>query len=193
MFRRRPKENLQPEWLIVGLGNPGAEYAHTRHNVGFDVVEELGRRHKIKLDRGRNRSLVGMGRIRGVAVALVKPLTFMNLSGQAVAPLASRLGVPPERIAVVADDLDLAVGQVRYRPRGGAGGHNGHKSLIEQLGTQEYPRLRIGIGKAGDETIEHVLSRFHPDERAEVEDAIAKCADACEDLLSEGLEGRRDL
>lgn len=193
MFRRKPKEAIQPEWLIVGLGNPGAEYARTRHNVGFDVVEELGRRHRIKLDRGRSRALVGLGRIGGVAVGLVKPLTFMNLSGQSVAPLARQLGVPPERIAVVADDLDLPVGQVRYRRKGGSGGHKGHKSLIESLGTQEYPRLRIGIGRPGDATIEHVLSRFEPEERVEIDKAISVCADACEQLLSEGLEGRRDL
>ncbi|MCB8932573.1 MAG: aminoacyl-tRNA hydrolase [Chthonomonadaceae bacterium] len=193
MFRRKPKEAIQPEWLIVGLGNPGAEYARTRHNVGFEVVEELSRRHRIKLDRGRNRALVGIGRIRGVAVGLVKPLTFMNLSGQSVAPLARQLGVPIDRIAVVADDLDLPVGQVRYRPRGGSGGHNGHKSLIQMLGTQEYPRLRIGIGRPGDATIEHVLSRFEPEERAEIDKAIAACADAVEELLADGLEGRRDL
>lgn len=193
MFRRKPKEAVQPEWLIVGLGNPGPEYAGTRHNVGFDVVVELARRHKIKLDRGRQRSMVGLGRIRGVAVALVKPLTFMNLSGQAVAPLAKSFGIAPERIVVVADDMDLPLGQVRYRPRGGTGGHNGHKSIVQHLGTSEYPRLRLGVGRPGDDTVEHVLSKFKPDERAEAEESVAKAADACEELVVDKLEGRRDL
>lgn len=193
MFRRKPQEAIQPEWMIVGLGNPGAEYSGTRHNVGFEVVMELGTRHKIKLDKGRQRSMVGVGRIRGVPVALVKPLTFMNLSGQAVAPLAKGWGIPPERILVVADDLDLPLGQVRYRAQGGSGGHNGHKSISQLLGTTEYPRLRLGVGRPGDDTIEHVLSKFKPEERPDALQSIEKAADACEEMLVEGLDGRRDL
>ena len=193
MFRRKPKEALQPEWMIVGLGNPGPEYAGTRHYVGFEVVVVLGRRHKIKIDRGRQRAMVGLGRVRGVVVALVKPLTFMNLSGQAVAPLAKTWGVPPERILVVADDIDLPLGQVRFRTHGGTGGHNGHKSISQLLGTSEYPRLRLGVGRPGDDTIEHVLSKFKPDERVDAEQSVSKAADACEEMLVEGLGGRRDL
>lgn len=193
MFRRKPKEAIQPEWMIVGLGNPGPEYAGTRHNVGFDVVAVLGERHKIKLDKGRQRAMVGVGRIRGVPVALVKPLTFMNLSGQSVAPLAKGWGIAPNKILVVADDMDLPLGQVRFRAKGGSGGHNGHKSLAQHLGTSEYPRLRLGVGRPGDDTIEHVLSKFKPEERVDAQESIAKAADACEEMLVEGLEGRRDL
>lgn len=173
--------------MIVGLGNPGPEYARTRHNVGFDVIDALAARHRIKLTERKHRANYGVGSLGGVGVVLVKPMTFMNLSGQAVAPIARVYGIPPERILVIADDLDLDVGRVRLKPKGGAGGHNGHKSIIAALGTQEYPRLKIGIGKA-DETVDHVLSTFHPDERAVIERAIERCVEGVEAVLSDGLE-----
>lgn len=133
--------------------------------------------------------MVGQGRIAECEVLLVKPLTFMNLSGQAVGPLARSLGVPPARVLVIADDLDLATGKLRLREKGGAGGHNGHKSLISSLGTQEYPRLRIGISKGDGATIDHVLSTFTPDERGLINDAVAL---SCEivDLVLRGDWGR---
>ena len=118
----------------------------------------------------------------------MKPMTYMNLSGQSVAPLAKSYGVKPEKIVVIADDLDLEVGRTRLKPKGGAGGHNGHKSLIHSLGTQEYPRLKIGIGKGDDETIDHVLGKFNPEERVEIEKAIRKGADGIEVLVQHGLE-----
>src|SRR5690348_5380971 len=119
MFRRKPPSPPpQIEWMIVGLGNPGAEYRGTRHNVGFAVIELLADRHKIKLDRGRNRAIVGTGEIDGHAVALVKPTTYMNLSGQAVAPLAKGFNLKPDHILVIADDLDLPLGKLRLRAKG---------------------------------------------------------------------------
>ena len=151
--------------MIVGLGNPGAEYRGTRHNVGFAVIEQLADRHRIKLDRGRNRALVGIGEIEGHAIVLVKPTTFMNLSGQAVAPLAKHYNVKPSHILVVADDLNLPLGKLRLRAKGSSGGHNGHKSVAGSLQTTEYPRIKIGIGKAEGETIDHVLSTFDRGER----------------------------
>lgn len=187
MFRRRPKVEVVPEWIIVGLGNPGGEYSGTRHNVGFETIDRLAASHRIKLDRSKHRSRYGVGSIRETAVALVKPLTYMNLSGQAVAPMAREWQIPPERILVIADDLDLATGTVKVRRKGSAGGHNGHKSLIHMLRSEEYPRIKIGIGKDG-ETIDHVLSRFHPDERATIDDAIAKATKAVETMLTDGLE-----
>jgi peptidyl-tRNA hydrolase, PTH1 family len=115
-------------------------------------------------------------------------MTFMNVSGEAVAGLAKRWGIPPEKILVVADDLDLPVGAFRMRPGGGAGGHNGHRSIISKLGTNAYPRIRIGIGKGDDETISHVLSRFSPDERQEIDPAIRRAADAARLWLTDGID-----
>lgn len=185
MFRRKPPEPTLPvEWMIVGLGNPGPEYRGTRHNVGFDVIDALASRHRIRVDRGKQRSLVGTGTIDGVSCALVKPLTFMNLSGQAVAPLARQMGVPPARILVVADDLDLAVARIRLREKGGSGGHNGHKSLIHSLGTQDYPRIRIGIGNPDEPTVDHVLSRFTPEERVDIDRAIQAAVGIVELVVS---------
>lgn len=185
MFRKKidPAQSLPVEWLVVGLGNPGPEYKGTRHNVGFDVVERLGQSEGIKLQTGRSRAVVGKGLIGASCVMLVKPLTFMNLSGQSVAPLARGQGVPPNRILVVSDDLDLPPGRIRLREGGGAGGHNGHKSISASLGTQDYPRLRVGIGRPGDETIDHVLSRFDPEERAIVDAAVRVASAMIEEVI----------
>lgn len=186
-FRRKKPEGPRPEWLVVGLGNPGPNYVGTRHNVGFDVIEELAKRHRMSLNRSKHTGLFAVGAVEGVPVLLLKPLTYMNLSGKAVASHARDHEVPPARVLVIADDLDLPTGKVRMRPKGSAGGHNGHKSVIEKLGTTEYPRLRIGIGSEGP-AIEHVLSRFEPEERPLIRDAVVRAADAVEVLVREGLE-----
>lgn len=187
MFFKRAKPGFVPEWILVGLGNPGGEYAGTRHNVGWETIDRLATTHRIKLDRSKHRSRFGLGTVEDTAVALVKPLTYMNLSGQAVAPLAREWNVSPDKILVVADDLDLAIGIVKVRRGGSAGGHNGHKSLIQHLRTDAYPRVKIGIGKAG-ETIDHVLGKFTPKERDLIDDAVSKAAAAVETALREGLE-----
>lgn len=186
-FKRRPKPGVLPEWMIVGLGNPGGEYAGTRHNVGFETIDRLAAQHRIKLDRSKHRARYGIGFFGETPVALVKPLTYMNLSGQAVAPLAREWNLAPDRVLAIADDLDLKVGIVKIRRGGSAGGHNGHKSLIQHLRTPDYPRIKIGIGKAG-ETIDHVLSRFEPAERTRIDDAVAKAAQSAETIVVEGLE-----
>ena len=185
MFRRKPPEPPPTiEWMIVGLGNPGGEYSATRHNVGFMTVELLADRHKIKMNRGRNRALVGTGAIDGHAVALVKPTTYMNLSGQAVGPLARTLNVKPDHILVIADDLDLPVGKLRLRAKGSSGGHNGHKSLAEYLHTSEYPRIKIGIDSVAKVfTKDHVLSTFEPEERECIKLAIRASADLVEHVV----------
>lgn len=190
MFRKKPlTPTLPPEWLVVGLGNPGPEYKGTRHNVGFELIDRLAERHKIKLDRSKHQARYGAGTLFETSVVLVKPLTFMNLSGRAVAPLMRDFALKPERVLVVADDTDLAPGRLRLRAEGSAGGHNGHKSLIASLGTQVYPRLKIGIGRtAKDDTIDHVLGPFHPDERPDVEAALKRCELAIEALFRRGLE-----
>ena len=187
MFFKRSKQGVAPEWIIVGLGNPGGEYSGTRHNVGFETLDRIAVANRIKLDRSKHRARFGTGTIDDTVVALVKPLTYMNLSGQAVAPFARDWNVPPEKVLVIADDLDLSVGIVKVRRSGSAGGHNGHKSLIQLLRTQDYPRIKIGIGKAG-ETIDHVLSRFTPNERTEIDSAIAKAVKAAGIAVREGVE-----
>lgn len=189
MFRRRPAPTTNPLWLVVGLGNPGAEYRGTRHNIGFEVLDRLAERHRIRLDRGRSRALVGLGDLDGTPVALVKPLTYMNLSGQAVAPLAKTYGIAPDRVLVVADDKDLPVAALRLRLQGSAGGHNGHKSLIASLGTQDYPRLKVGVG--GSEpgrTVEHVLGSFTREERERMGPCVDVAAKTCEEMIRGGYE-----
>lgn len=174
--------------MIVGLGNPGGEYRGTRHNVGFEVIDVLAERHKVKLDRAKHSARFGVGKVGDTSVLLVKPLTFMNLSGRAVAPLAKEFGLSPDKILVIADDLDLRLGRNRLKPSGSAGGHNGHKSLIALLGTQDYPRLKIGIGAANGQTIEHVLGSFTPDERDVISQAIKSAATGVETVVNQSLE-----
>jgi PTH1 family peptidyl-tRNA hydrolase len=186
MFRKKNKVEVVPEWMIVGLGNPGPEYRGTRHNVGFEVIDALAERFKIKLDRSKHRARFGSGKISESGVMLVKPLTFMNLSGQAVAPLAREHAIKPDKVVVIADDLDLPTGKLRLRETGSAGGHNGHKSLIHSLGTQDYPRFKIGVGKGGADTISHVLGGFTPGERIDIKRAIEGCVEAVTVLLTEG-------
>lgn len=188
MFFKKRAPELPPEWLIVGLGNPGPEYRGTRHNVGFEVIDELAQRNGIKVSKSKNKALYGHGAIAGRGVLLVKPLTFMNLSGQAVAAFARQHGIKPERILVVADDMDLAVGRVRLKPKGSAGGHNGHKSIIQSLGSSDYPRMKIGIGAPKTEGIEHVLSKFHPDEIDAIRDAVQRATKGCEVAVELGIE-----
>jgi PTH1 family peptidyl-tRNA hydrolase len=173
----------------VGLGNPGAEYRGTRHNVGFEAIELLSDRHRIKVDRSKNQARYGIGQIGEITVALIRPLTYMNLSGRAVAPFAKEFSIPAERILVVTDDLDLVLGRVRLKPKGSAGGHNGHKSIIASLGTTEYPRLKIGIGSVDRaNTVEHVLGNFNPVERKMINEAIALAADGVEIAVQDGID-----
>lgn len=189
MFWKKATPGQPPEWMIVGLGNPGAEYRGTRHNVGFEVLDRLSEAHRIKVTRAKHRALTGMGKIEDASVLLVKPLTYMNLSGQAVAPLVRDHQLRVSQVFVVADDLDLPVGALRIKLGGSAGGHNGHKSLIHALSSQEYPRLKIGIGKAkSDGTIDHVLGAFNRDERDRIDSALKAATDTCRALASGGIQ-----
>lgn len=187
-FKRRAKEPTHVEWLIVGLGNPGPEYAGTRHNVGFEVVERLAQKHRIRLKTAKHQALFGTGELQGSAVALAKPLTFMNLSGRAVAPLARQFGLSPERILVVADEVDLPFGRVQLKQKGGTAGHNGHKSLQQYLKSDAYPRIRIGIGKPDDDKIDHVLGRFGREEIGQVEEILSRAVEGCEAVVQDGVE-----
>jgi peptidyl-tRNA hydrolase, PTH1 family len=177
-------------WLIVGLGNPGSRYTGTRHNIGFACLEHLAERHGLKFSRKRNQAQVAEGQIAGERVALAQPLTYMNLSGQAVSGLRSWYKLDPaEELLVIYDDLDLPFGRLRLRQRGSPGTHNGMKSIVGQLGSQVFPRLRVGIDQppAGWDTVNYVLGRFTPDEAATLPDIYDRVADAVEVILREGF------
>ncbi|MBI2219725.1 MAG: aminoacyl-tRNA hydrolase [Acidobacteria bacterium] len=188
--------------LIAGLGNPGRQYAGTRHNVGFEVLDELARRHGLSFDSAPADALVAKWRTRAAdgGVLLARPLTYMNRSGLAVAELARYYRIATSDILVVVDEVALELGRLRARARGSAGGHNGLKSVAEQLGTEEYSRLRIGVGRprgegppgSGNDSrrdlADHVLARFEADERGVVDETIARAADAVETFIASGIE-----
>ena len=134
-------------WLIVGLGNPGEKYENTRHNVGFQVIDELAERQGRPVQRLKFKALTGLLTIGGEKALVMKPVTYMNLSGEAVRPAADFYKLPPERILVISDDVALAAGRLRIRAKGSAGGHNGLKSIIQHLGTDQFPRIRVGVGE----------------------------------------------
>jgi len=177
--------------LIVGLGNPGPEYRDTRHNVGFMVADALVDRWRVS-DQWREKfeALLIKTMVREESVVLAKPLTFMNLSGRAVAALAGFYKIDPSDIFIVTDDVALPVGRLRARREGGAGGHNGLKSIIQSLGLQAFPRMRVGVGRGDSrrDLADHVLGRFEADERDMVSAAVLRAADATEMFLSEGIE-----
>jgi PTH1 family peptidyl-tRNA hydrolase len=174
---------------IVGLGNPGPPYKGTRHNVGFDVVDELARRGSIRFESAPADAVIAKWRLPNEAVLLVKPLTFMNLSGQAVGELSRYFKIDVGELLIVVDEVHLPLGKLRARKRGSAGGHNGLKSVIAHLG-DEFARLRVGVGRGGDQRnlADHVLARFEKDEAAEVERMTARAADAAEMFITSGIE-----
>ena len=192
--------------MIVGLGNPGPRYARNRHNIGFQVLELLARRHEVSLSRSKFNALYGEGWIvcpRGLErastagdaplrqrVLLARPLTFMNRSGSAAAPMARYFAVEPQDIFVIYDELDLPSGKLRLRPFGGAGGHKGMKSLIQQLGTDRFPRARVGIGRPPTpmDPAAYVLQDFSEDEEVEFGPLRAQVADAAESWLFQGID-----
>jgi PTH1 family peptidyl-tRNA hydrolase len=173
--------------LIAGLGNPGAKYKGTRHNVGFEVLDELARRAAIGFESAPAEALIA--KWRASDTLLVKPLTFMNLSGQAIGELARYFKIDDADLLIVVDEAQLPLGKLRARSRGSAGGHNGLKSVIAHLG-DEFSRLRVGVGRGGDQRnlADHVLSRFEKDEAAEVERMTARAADAAEMFITSGIE-----
>ena len=177
--------------IVVGLGNPGRKYEHTRHNIGFDVVDEVARRAGAEFRHSwRFPADLAEATLGGERVLLVKPRTFMNRSGEAVGVLARKKGASATDVLVVVDDVELECGRLRLRASGRAGGHNGLKSVIELLGTEAFPRVRVGVGRvpAGGEMIQHVLGRFAPGERDVMEQAVQRAADAVSAVLADGLE-----
>jgi PTH1 family peptidyl-tRNA hydrolase len=177
-------------WLVAGLGNPGEEYAATPHNLGFIVADLLAARHGIRITRPDSLSLIGPGQIAGMPVLLAKPQTFMNLSGTSLRPLMAKHEILPENLILVYDDLDLPFGKIRVRPKGSPGSHNGIKSVCASLGTQEFPRVRIGIhpGHPLSSGIDYVLSRLSRQQMKEWETGLGRAADAVDLIIAEGVE-----
>jgi peptidyl-tRNA hydrolase, PTH1 family len=179
--KRAEQEEVGNMKLIVGLGNPGKEYENTRHNAGFEVIDELSRRFNMPLNQLKHKGLYGIGFYQGEKIILLKPLTYMNLSGESIRAVMDYYQIDRENILVIYDDLDLPVGKIRLRQKGSAGGHNGIKSTIAHLGTQEFNRIRIGIDRPrpGMKVPDYVLGRFSKEEQPAIMEAVKKSGDAC--------------
>lgn len=173
--------------LIVGLGNPGRQYENTRHNVGFKVIDQLSEDLSIPLDRQKYNGIYGIGHISGEKVILLKPLTYMNLSGECIRPLMDFYDMNVEDLVVIYDDLDLPVGKIRLRAKGSAGGHNGIKSMIQHLGTQEFNRIRVGIDRPtnGMKISDYVLGQFTEADLQGINEAISYSSKACESWIQQ--------
>ena len=183
------KSRTGAEWLVVGLGNPGERYEDTRHNVGFLTIDALAERKQVPVQRLKYRALTNLVELGGVKVLLMKPVTYMNLSGEAVGEAARFYKIPPERVLVISDDVSLPLGKLRIRKSGSAGGHNGLKNIILHLGTEGFPRLKIGVGGKPHpdyDMADWVLSKFTGEDKKVIDAAIERAADAVECFLSEG-------
>ena len=186
MFRKN-----SDSWLIVGLGNPGKDYERTRHNCGFRAIDILAQSLGCKIDKGKFQGLYGQVNYSGVKLYLLKPQTYMNLSGRSVLQLSAYFNIPPQRIIVLFDDISLPPGKIRIRKDGSAGGHNGIKSIIQELGSQDFPRVKIGVGaKAHPEQdlADWVLSGFSKDEEKALVSALENAAEASVMIINKGVE-----
>ncbi|MFQ8602319.1 MAG: aminoacyl-tRNA hydrolase [Anaerovoracaceae bacterium] len=176
-------------FVIAGLGNPGKKYENTRHNMGFLTIDKLAEKNNIKVNKIKHKALVGDGIISGQRVLLVKPQTYMNLSGESLREVVSYYNINLENMLVIYDDFDLEAGTLRIRKKGSAGSHNGMKSIIAQLKSQEFPRIRVGIGKSGGlDWKDFVIGKMGKQERAVVFGAVEKAADAVECILEKGID-----
>jgi PTH1 family peptidyl-tRNA hydrolase len=186
----RPRRGAAADLLVVGLGNPGDEYRGSRHNVGAEVVELLAKRHGGRLRKRKERALVDEVTINGKRAALAVPVTYVNDSGHAVGALVRRFGVTPEQVVVVHDELDLPVGELKVKSGGGLAGHNGLRSIVAHLHSQDFQRVRIGVGKpvSKERGADHVLNRFNKRERAGIDAIIEQAADAVEAIARDGVE-----
>lgn len=186
MFGRSQK----PTWLIVCLGNPGAKYANTRHNAGFMAADVLERKYNVKINKIKFKALTAVADIGGQAALLMKPQTYMNLSGRSVLQLSAYFNIPPQRIIVLFDDISLPPGRLRIRADGSAGGHNGIKSIIAELGSQAFPRVKIGVGAkphAEQDLADWVLSSFSAKEEKDLSSALSRSADAALCIIDKGV------
>ena len=187
-LRQRRLQSRAERWVVLGLGNPGAQYEGTRHNVGFRCVDLLAKECGVTLNERRKLAVLGQGRVEGSEAALAKPRTYVNRSGEAAAYLRQRFGAPLSRMLVVLDDMDLPLGRIRIRPSGGSGGHNGLNSINASLGNQDYPRLRIGVGRPESDAIAHVLGGFSPGEQEAVDAALAQAVEAVKIIIASGVD-----
>lgn len=177
-------------WLIVGLGNPGKDYTRTRHNCGFRALDILAEKLKCKVDKGKFQGLYGQCTYQGRKLLLLKPQTYMNLSGKSVLQLSAYFHVPPQRIIVMFDDISLEPGRLRVRPDGSAGGHNGIKSIIQEVGSQDFPRVKIGVGAKPNpeyDLADWVLSSFSASEEKALGPALERAADAALCIIEKGV------
>ena len=177
-------------FVIIGLGNPGEEYAKTRHNMGYRALDFLSENVGIEVKKSKFHSLIGQGRISGKKAVLVKPLTYMNKSGVAARETAMYFDVPSENVIVIYDDIDLPLGSIRIRKAGGPGTHNGMKSVVQQLGTKEFARIRIGVGAAegSEDLIDRVIGKVPKEEQPVLDKAASEAAAAAEDIVTMGIE-----
>ena len=178
-------------YLIVGLGNPERKYDGTRHNVGFEAIDVLSKHYGIEVNHREHKGLVGKGMINGHKVILVKPMTYMNLSGACVLPMTEYYEVDPEtELVIISDDVSLSTGNIRVRKKGSAGGHNGLKSIINLLGTNVFPRIRVGVGECQNgDMVAHVLGRYNEEDRERVDASMDKVIGAVELFLENDLDG----
>ncbi|WP_352399500.1 aminoacyl-tRNA hydrolase [Anaerotignum sp.] len=179
----------QEFFVIAGLGNPGPKYEGTKHNIGFDVVDRLGKKYNIQMNKFKHKALVGDGSINGQRVLLVKPQTFMNLSGESIREIVNFYKIPQDHFVVIYDDTSLPVSGVRIREKGSHGGHNGIRNIIEQIGTDEFWRIKVGIGEKpnGWDLADYVLAKFDKDDLPMMEQGADKAVNAVELILSRGI------
>ena len=176
--------------IIVGLGNPGRKFANNRHNVGFMCIDHLARRWSVRLSQRRRFAVLGQGKLEGQEVVLAKPRTFMNLSGDAIRYLLSRFGATQEELLIIYDEMDLPLGRIRIRPEGSTAGHNGMKSIISVLDSQDFARVRVGVGRPADnqDEVSYVLGAFSKEEGNLVRETVDRVAEAVAVLLTDGIQ-----
>lgn len=180
-------------FLIVGLGNPGKEYSNTRHNIGFDVIDFMAEKYNISINRTKFKGIYGEGTIRGEKVILLKPTTYMNLSGESIRQVVDFYKIEKDNIVVIYDDISLEVGRMRIRAKGSAGGHNGIKSIIAHTGDDIFPRIKVGVGAPKDDLVSHVLGRFSKDERVLLNQVIEAATNATETIIGKGVSEAMNL
>ena len=180
-------------YIIAGLGNPGQKYENTRHNMGFKAIDHLAEKLGIEVNRAKFKGLIGEGRIGTEKVILLKPQTFMNLSGQSVREIMNFYKIPEENLIVIYDDFDLPIGSIRVRKSGGPGTHNGMKSVVSELGSRKFPRIRIGIGNSDGSTVQFVIGKVGSDEQKILDETAAAAAAAAEDVVRIGIENAMNI
>lgn len=180
-------------YIIAGLGNPGSKYENTRHNMGFKAIDAMASEFGIDVNRAKFKGLIGEGRIGSEKVILLKPQTYMNLSGQSVREIMNFYKIPEENLIVIYDDFDLPIGSIRVRKSGGPGTHNGMKSVVQELGSRKFPRVRVGIGSSDGSTIQFVVGKVGKDEQQILNEAAEAAASAAADIIRIGIENAMNI